>query len=546
MPVLRAVVLACQILTAGQLIAAPPAINGLPTEVRFVEGHRLELRATVTSDPPAQFRWLRQGQVINGAVTAELVRRNLQLGDAGIYTLEATNADGTTSAEIRVEVKPGPSHPGSVDIRFDAGDGIESLGAKTPISLPGMLIARDDSARILLAGEFNGFSGENRSHAVALKSDGAVDSDFTLQMTVAGTSIRRVTAIQPLSGGRLLLGVQTGRTPVGPADASRVVRVDRNGRMDASFTPEGSATVGSRITTLAVDDSDRVLVGRFTASPLLSRLTPNGATDPGFHTPAFTGPALSAVAVRVVLPQAGGANLVGGQFSAVDGMPAPGLVRLASDGTVDASFKPELPDGAGVSAIAAGPGDTLVVGLLDAPGVVRLLGTGKLDPSFQAPPEIAQSGATGLALDSAGCVVVITRRIPPAPALLVRLLHDGSMDPEFTLLPDLRSSGLSLSVDADDQILAAGDFFEISGTSRASVVRLNGSDERRIVPFRKSPTEGGLRIQTRSARRYTIEHSDSLTVPGWKAVHEVNGTGAVAEWTPSEALRSGYFRLVID
>jgi uncharacterized delta-60 repeat protein len=79
-----------------------------------------------------------------------------------------------------------------------------------------------------------------------------------------------------------------------------------------------------------------------TARNYLARLNANGTLDAGFN-PNVSGRSSSSVNCTAI--QADGKIIVGGYFSTVGGIGRNGIARLNTDGTVDASFNPDLSDG---------------------------------------------------------------------------------------------------------------------------------------------------------------------------------------------------------
>lgn len=161
--------------------------------------------------------------------------------------------------------------------------------------------------------------------------------------------------------------------------------------------------------------------------------------------------------------------VVAGSFTEFNGIPAPGLVRLNPDGTLDPSFVPNLvPDRQGIPRILAIHRDGYVVATSHAleagggrgPAIWRLNGDGSVDATF-ADNRLRFQGGTLLAVaaDSQGRILAagsfsLDGTIPKLP--LVRLLQTGQLDAGF-LTPSMRSAS-ALTVLADGRIVVgAGD-----------------------------------------------------------------------------------------
>src|SRR6185436_14200875 len=100
------------------------------------------------------------------------------------------------------------------------------------------------------------------------------------------------------------------------------------------------------ISTVASQEDGKVLVGlnpnpapRPLPSPLV-RLNPNGTLDASFN-PQIRGP-FSYHYIAAIEPLANGKILIAGTFDQVNGLPVQNLARLNSDGSTDIGFQPDV------------------------------------------------------------------------------------------------------------------------------------------------------------------------------------------------------------
>ena len=92
-----------------------PVFTTQPSSQAVSLGGTLVLSAAATGTPAPTFQWRRNGSNISGATGATLTLSNVQAGDAGTYTVVATNSSGsTTSAEAIVMV----SAPSTGEVRL--------------------------------------------------------------------------------------------------------------------------------------------------------------------------------------------------------------------------------------------------------------------------------------------------------------------------------------------------------------------------------------------------------------------------------------------
>jgi uncharacterized delta-60 repeat protein len=249
-------------------------------------------------------------------------------------------------------------------------------------------------------------------------------------------------------GKRVVAGTFTriNSTPV-----SRLVRLDAAGALDLAFGQNvGTASNIYRVKGLAsgqyllASSGGTVTAGGLTRTELL-RLNADGTADASFDP--GTGPASASYYASSTdyVEQPDGKILVVGTFDSFNNVPAPGVVRLNANGSVDATFAVGTGGAGGTatyypSAVAIQPDGKILVGGSFASfsghatnGVVRLNANGSVDPTFAAPLR-ADAEVEGLVLQPDGNVLVNGYRILSTSSALLsltRLLPSGSLDPAF-------------------------------------------------------------------------------------------------------------------
>jgi hypothetical protein len=122
-----------QLHLAEVMIMPPPsglAITTSPRSWAVNEGDRVVLRASVTGTTPIAYQWQRNGANVAGATSTELMIAAIAAGEAGTYTLIASNALRVrTSDAAAVAVNPRPALGSSLISRynFDADHGTNVL-----------------------------------------------------------------------------------------------------------------------------------------------------------------------------------------------------------------------------------------------------------------------------------------------------------------------------------------------------------------------------------------------------------------------------------
>ncbi|MBL7963000.1 MAG: delta-60 repeat domain-containing protein [Flavobacteriales bacterium] len=283
---------------------------------------------------------------------------------------------------------------GSLDPAFNAPS---SMGAV-------FCMARQPDGRVLLGGSFTSYNGVARNRIVRIMPDGTLDLTFDPGTGASGN----VQAIALQADGKVLIGGDF--TSVNGTTRTRLARLLADGSLDGTFT----ATAGNTVHALAIQPDGHILVcGAFTnvngsSRNRIVRLLPDGSLDASF---AIGTGASNRVRCLHVYPD--GRVLAAGDFSSYQGVPRTNVMRLLSDGSLDATFDPG--PGAitgGIPAMAIQPGGRILIGggFTSVGGVARariarLLPTGALDTTFDPGTGAARS-VDAFALLPGGDVIV--------------------------------------------------------------------------------------------------------------------------------------------
>lgn len=174
--------------------------------------------------------------------------------------------------------------------------------------------------------------------------------------------------------------------------------------------------------------------------------------------------------------QPDGRLLVGGDFSAIDGVPRSHLARLNADGSLDESFAPD-PDFTVYAVAVQGDGGILVAGDFAsiaggaADYLARLHPDGSFDPGFQP---VVDFTVRALALQADGRILIGGDFFSVggwARTSLARLEADGSLDLSFDA-GDIDFTVNTIAVQDDGRILIGGAFTSVNWTPRYYLARL--------------------------------------------------------------------------
>jgi uncharacterized delta-60 repeat protein len=298
--------------------------------------------------------------------------------------------------------------------------------------------------KIYVGGNFTALGTSFRQFFARLNADGTVDNTFNLDSRV--DNVIYSAAVQP--DGKVVLGGYTGddfsRTP-----SKGVWRVNSDGSLDTSF--DARIPKLESVGTIALETDGKILIGGgFTAvngvsRTRIARLNPDGSLDNSF-IPVLGAPG---VFVNKIVVQPDGNILVGGGFASVNGSLIANVVRLKPDGNVDTTFR--IGNGANgtVSSFLITPTGKIFVGGnfsgfngVSRSSLVKLNFDGTFDNSFKTVR--ISSGVNSIIQLPNGKILIggsVSTFIDAAPReRIIRLLEDGSVDYSFDVGKITRNS----------------------------------------------------------------------------------------------------------
>ncbi|WP_430405381.1 T9SS type A sorting domain-containing protein [Fluviicola sp.] len=326
---------------------------------------------------------------------------------------------------------------------------------------------------ILVTQQFNLFAQFGANDPTFNTIDPGFDngSGNGVNSTVSATSIQ--------SDGKTIVGGDF--TSVNGNAFNRIVRLNSDGSPDASFNP-GTAANNSVYATNIQPDGKIIVGGAFTAfdgvgPSYLVRLNSDGSLDPSFN------PILSSSVYAIEL-QSDGKIVIGGDFTSVNGISRQRVARLNTNGSLDVTFNPGVGADGTVYKIAIQPDNKIIIAgiftyfnsILNK-RIVRLNSNGSLDSSFSTGTGINNTIITA-SIQSDGKILIgghFTTINDITQNRLARLNPDGSLDPSFDLGTGINTGGVvhSIVIQSNNQILVGGGFTSINGILKSNICRLN-------------------------------------------------------------------------
>jgi len=354
---------------------------------------------------------------------------------------------------------------GDLDPSFNPGTGGDSRV---------FAIARQPDGKLVVGGQFYTFNSLARNRIVRLNADGSTDTTFVPGFGADST----VNGVALTPDGKVVIGGDflsfNGLTRY------RIARLNADGSLDSTFLPN-LGTDGS-VQAVAVQPDGKVLVaGGFSsvngvARSRVARFNVDGSLDTSFDP----GTGANGYCLGLAL-QPDGKVLLGGYFSAVNGVTRHRIARLNSDGSVDTAFTPGTLDNGYINGISLAPGGKILVagGLYVGSNVrvLRLNADGSLDTGFNAGLGINSDVMSAIA--QADGKVLIGGYFTTVNGLsrngVARLNADGSLDASFNPGAGANHIVWTLLLQPDGLLVAGGSFTTYQGVSRNFITRIHNS-----------------------------------------------------------------------
>ena len=362
---------------------------------------------------------------------------------------------------------------GSLETSFNPGSGANGTIRSIACLGPG---------RILIAGDFTAYNGASRNAIAQLYENGNAEP---LQFGSGANNSVRVLAMQ--RDGDILIGGDF--TSFNGMPRNRIAWTKISGAPGVTFNP-GTGTNGS-VYAIAFQEDEKILIGgnfttyKDTARIRIARLNGNGTLDLSFNPGTGPNDVVTSVAV-----QRDGKILIGGYFTSYNGTARNHLARLNPDGSLDAFFDPGKGANSGVECVAVQADGRILVGgqFTSYNGtsrnyLVRLSTDGNVDASFN-PGSGANGAVRSMALQTDGRILIggaFTTYNGAARNNIAQVQADGSLDASFNAGSALNNAVHAIALQNDGKVLAGGAFTTGSSGGRTRLARLHKGAEPLIL-----------------------------------------------------------------
>lgn len=362
--------------------------------------------------------------------------------------------------------------PGGLDLSFNPDS--FSIGNNTEANNTIHAIVMQPDGKILIGGEFTAYNGISSNRITRLNPDGSIDTSFDTG-TGANNTIYSIT-LQP--DGKILIGGDF--TAYNDTAIKHIIRLNPDGSIDTSFNP-GTGT-NNTVYSIALQSDKKILIGgNFRAyngvtRNRITRLNADGSLDTSFNIGAGAGNAVYSIAV---LPN--GKILIGGNFTAYNGLARNRIARLNSDGSIDTGFNTGVgADDVVCSIVLKADGKILIGGYfttynnVSRNAIARLNSNGSLDTTFN-PGTGANDYIRSIAQQSDEKIIIggnFTSYNDTTRNHIARLHPNGSLDTTFNPGTGANDIVRSVALQTNGKILITGHFTSYNGKNINRIARL--------------------------------------------------------------------------
>lgn len=346
----------------------------------------------------------------------------------------------------------------ALDVDYDPGQGADAIAVQS-------------DGKIIIGGAFTSYNGVAKNRLVRLNTDGTIDASFNI-----GTGANNpINAIAIQSDGKIIIG---GRfSSYNGTSSNGIARLNTNGSYDATFIV-GTGTNSYGAVVLAIQTDGKIIFGgtftsyNGTALSRIGRLNTDGSVDATFNSGTGLTSAGSSYVYGIAIGS-DGKIAVGGDFQFYNGVSRKNIALLNSDGTLNTSFLIGTGPNNSVLAVAIQSDGKVIIGGYftsyngSSQGYMARLNTdGTRDPNFLGAPKDVDA----ITIQADG-KVLFGGWNNSSDVYIGRRNTNGSAD--YLALTQTGVSVSAIAVQSDGKIIVGGNYYQVSGTYRNGLARLN-------------------------------------------------------------------------
>lgn len=414
-------------------------------------------------------------------------------GGATVYSM-ALHADGRIVAVGNFSTYDGKARNNIARIFADGKIDL-SLNMFTGFNATVRAIAWQKDGKIIAVGDFKFFNGVERSGIARLNTDGTLDTNFNIGSGINYNQFYAgVYSVAIQRDGKILVGGDffgyNGK------NVGNLIRLLSNGTLDTTFNAGNGAGAGIIRSIVLQQDGKIIIGGSFisyngTFTNKIARINTDGTRDITFNTGSGFKSGFDNVVMALAI-QDDGKILVGGGFSSYkDTFFNNRIVRLNTNGSLDAGFNYKTGFNAGINAIAIQDDGKILVGgsftnfnSVSRLRIARIKKDGSLDSTFY-PGSSGFSGIVNTILVQGDQKIIVGGEFTNYNLVkqnrIARLNTDGTPDNSIDFGNGFSNSIETITIQSDGKILAGGSFTAFNNYGRNRIARLNNNCIKNLI-----------------------------------------------------------------
>lgn len=335
-------------------------------------------------------------------------------------------------------------------------------------------LARQSDNKIIIGGAFSQINNNSYARLARINVDGSLDTLFNIGSGFNNT----IYSVAIQSDQKIIAAGQF--TSVRGIVKNRIVRLNTDGTTDESFAI--GKGFNNTVYSVVIQPNGKIIVaGSFTtynniACNRIVRLNEDGTIDTGFNI----GTGFDNIVYSVAL-QSNGKVVVGGNFTTFNGVAASKIIRLNSNGLMDAMFTTGSGMNNVVYSLSIQPDGKIIAGgqfttfnSTSRNRIVRLLSTGLIDATF-VPGTGFNNIVYAIDIQSDGKIIAggqFTTFNNTSSNYVARINSDGSLDGNLSIGTGFNSAVYGIEALENNNFYAVGQFTSYNASNKTYLAQV--------------------------------------------------------------------------